>query len=202
LTEVPSHILAASAAAVPSEEGLMRLRKEAQRWFDLETEIAALEKKLEERKAESNQIRQKTLPDLFAEIGTDNIGLPEAGEFGSDVVVENYYKAGITADWDEARRQRGFAELGRLGGDALIKTVVSVVFGKGEIEKARQLDEMIRASPIGNTHIPEISMAVQWNTLTSFLKERIEAGDQIENAEDLGLSTGRIAKIKPRRKRK
>lgn len=202
MSEVPSHIMAASAAVVPTEEGLSRLRKVAQQWFDLDAEIEALEERLKEKKAESLVLQQRTLPDLFAEIGTDSVGLPEAGEFGADVVVDNYYKAGITADWEEERRARGFAELERLGGGDLIRTVLSVTFGKGELELARKLDELIRQSPIGNTHIPEISMAVPWNSLTSFLKERVEAGTQIDNREDLGLSTGRIAKIKHRKKRK
>lgn len=194
--------MAASAVVVPTEEGLSRLRREAQRFFDLQQEISSIEKSLSEKKAELLQIQQKSLPDLFAEIGTDNIGLPEAGENGADVVVDTYYKAGITADWEEERRQRGFRELERLGGDALITTVVAVTFGRGEYEKARQLDELIRSSPIGNTHTPEISMSVHWGSLTSFLREQIEAGTQIENREDLGLSTGRIAKIKPRKQKR
>ena len=202
MTEVPSHILAASEVVVPTEEGLSRLRREAQRWYDLEAEIAELEKRIAEKREESLKIQQRTLPDLFAEIGTDNIGLPDAGKFGADVVVTNYYKAGITADWEEERRQRGFDELERLGGGALIATVLAVRFGRGEIEDARELDRIIRESPLGNRYTPEISMAVHWGSLTSFLKEQIEGGVQIENAEDLGLSTGRIAKIKPRKKRK
>lgn len=194
--------MAASAAVVPTEEGLSRLRKEAQRWFELETEISSLEKILAQKREESLQIKQKTLPDLFSEIGTDNIGLPDAGEFGADVVVENYYKAGITADWEEDRRQRGFRTLEELGGEALIATVVSVRFGKGEIENARLLDKIIRDSPLGNQYTPEIAQSVHWGSLTSFLKEQIEAGVQIDNREDLGLSTGRIAKLKPRKRRK
>ncbi len=199
MSEVPSHILAAAASVVPTEEGLSRLRKTAREWFDLQTEIERLEKQVADKKAEALVLQQRTLPDLFAEIGTDRIGLPDAGEFGSDVVVENFYKAGISSEWEEPRRVKGFEALEELGGGGLINTVVSVTFGKGEVEKARQLDQIIRDSPLGNEYVPEISMSVHWASLTSFVKEQIQAGETVP-MEDLGATTGRIAKIKKRKK--
>lgn len=194
---VPSHILAAAAAAVPSAENLEKLRVAALELANITARIENLSddlKKAQEREAE---LKRTILPDLFAQAGTDKIGLPEAGV---DINVKNYYKASISAEWPVEKQSEAFAWLESEGHGGLIRVTVSVSFGKGEIEKAKQLQELIRQSPIGNTHPAEIKMGVPWQTLTSFVREQYEAGEELP-LETLGAVAGRIAEVKKRKEK-
>ena len=194
---VPSHILAAAAAAVPSAENLEKLREAALELASVTASIEDYSEKLRKAQEREGELKRTILPDLFAAAGTDNIGLPEAGV---DIRVKNYYKASISAEWPVEKQSEAFAWLESEGHGGLIRVVVSVSFGKGEIEKARELQERIRKSPIGNTHPAEIKMGVPWQTLTSFVREQYEAGEQLP-LETLGAVAGRIAEVKKRKEK-
>lgn len=194
---VPSHILAAAAAAVPSAENLEKLREAALELAMVTREIEDLSANLQKQQAREAELKRTILPDLFAAAGTDKIGLPEAGV---DITVKNYYKASISAEWPVEKQNEAFSWLESEGHGGLIKVTVSVSFGKGELDKAKELQELIRQSPIGNTHPPEIKMGVPWQTLTSFVKEQYEAGEQLP-LETLGAVAGRIAEVKKRKEK-
>lgn len=208
---VPDHIIAASAALVPSEDKLVILRSRCQAWWDKQQRIEELEAEAKKLKAEALEMQHRELPSLFSDIGIDNIGLPDANV---DIVVRPYYKASISADWPPEQQEEAFRVLEQHGGGPLVQVVVSVAFAKGEIEKARELQELIRQSPIGNTHPVNVKMGVNWNTLTSWIREiftrdpetaarLMGAGQEVVKTplEKLGATVGQIADIKKRNKK-
>jgi hypothetical protein len=196
LSEIPAHLLA-GATVVASDDKIAELRKACQEWYDIQLEIETTEAALKDLRARSQEIQHKELPAKFAELNTDKIGLPDANV---DIVVEPYYKASISSEWDQSRQNDAYSWLEENGHGGLMKVVVSVAFQKGELEKARELQELIRKSPIGNTHPVDVGMSVHWGTLTSFVKEQVTAGEVLP-LDTLGAVVGSIAKVKKRKQK-
>lgn len=197
----PSHIVAAAAIAMPSDDKIAALRKKAQELYEVSARIERGEALLKELGARKLAIEMQELPALFEQAGMDKIGLPDAGENGADVVVGPHFKASISSEWEQEKQNEAFQFLEDTGNGGLIKVTVSVEFGKGEIDKARELQEIIRKSPIGNTHPVSVSMGVHWGTLTSWLKEawaNQSRGYDIP-LEKIGAIVGQVAKIKQRK---
>lgn len=182
---------------MPSGDKIEALREKAQEFYEVDRRIEVLEVELDEKKKRRLEIQHRELPDIFAEAGVDVIGLPDAGV---DVKVRNYYKASISSEWEEQQRQEAFAALEVAEGGDLIKTIVSYEFGKGEVEKARELQQIVHDSPLGNTVLPNVSMSVHWGTLTSFVRAEYEAGRELP-LEKIGAIVGRIAEIKKRKEK-
>jgi hypothetical protein len=84
----------------------------------------------------------------------------------------------------------------------LLRTVVSVAFGPGEDEHAAACAGLLRGYFRGRNDIQKDvteAVTVHWKTLTSFVKEQVESGEELP-LPLLGATVGRVAEIKKRRK--
>ena len=131
-----------------------------------EDEIAELEEKLKAKKEEADNISSNVIPELLAEQGLAEIKLAD----GSKVSVRKEFRA--TLKKDEIAREGSYQWLRdpRLGD--IIKNIISVTFGKGEDDKAKQLLDLAA----DNGYEPQQKSDVAWNTLTALYEERIQAG--------------------------
>lgn len=195
--EMPSFIgeEAGVAKAMPTDAALKNLAAKAQELETLEQRIENGEALLASLKEQANTLRHKTLPDLMALIGTDRIGIPGAD---ADLVEKPYYRANIAAEWTQERKDAAFAYLEGRGDGALVRTQVTVSFGKGELRFAKMLERTIRESKRFGKFEPVVARTVPWNTLTAFVKEQVEKGRTLD-LEVLGATVGRIAEIKKRK---
>lgn len=199
-------------ATVPTEAGASRLRSMAVRMVTLQDRIADIEAELKTANVELWDLKTRDMPSLMAELDVDKIGLAESGV---DLVMEPYVHANIRADWEEEKREAGFAELDRIDGGNIVKNVVSLQFSRNEaaltqafmevLEDAQFRDrvaELVRAIDPDTNHttLPdaELARAVQWNTLTAFVREQIQRGTVLD-LEKLGATVGSIVKIKKRK---
>lgn len=187
-------------SSMASDEKIGTVQRAAQRLVDLEAAIKKMESEtLPEMKRQRTELAQKTLPSLFESVGTDRIGVPSADV---DVVVEPYYFANIKADWPEEQRQAAFDHLERdleLGN--IVSVTLTMVFTRGDIEKARECQQMLLQSKFGNSNPPRFDMGVPWNTLTAALKEVAQRRPAPKiDLEKLGATIGETAKIKKRKK--
>lgn len=121
--------------------------------------VADLEEQLSVAKRDLARIETEDLPELMREIELTSFQL----EDGSTVSVEEMVTCSIT----EARRAEAHAWLLEHGFGGLIKTEVSVAFGRGEHAAAEAC-----AASIGGT----LKEAVHPSTLKSFVKEQMTAG--------------------------
>lgn len=219
---------AADVSSAPSDEQIAKLRVKALELVSAEEEVSRLERDLEAAKQRKNALAHKELPEIFNDLGVDNFGLADAGEFGVDLQLSPYYKASIQADWDEDKKERAFDHLEEIGGGDLVKTEVKFVLGRGQIELARTivacirtLAEAMEAEGCGDIPQASISKGVPWNSLTSFVKERTaleqtpdflvlleQAAEADEpppptmNLEVLNATVGQVVKIKARKAKK
>lgn len=216
---------AALAAAVkrdrtaPAEDSLERVRVILRTARDKDREVNDLETRLKEVKAQVLELKQKTLPDLYDEVGIDNLGLPAEGNLPAyDCKLENFYHANISADWEEEKRQAAFSYLDDLtvaevipgkknkdgspatrqvsanAGD-LIKTTYTVLLPRGNRKKALDVEKALQK--LGVDIVSKLE--VPWNTLTAWVKEQVEKHNTTPNLEVLGATVGRVVKLKERK---
>jgi hypothetical protein len=132
----------------------------------IEDEIAAIEEQLKSKKAESDDISSRVIPELLAEQGLSEIKLAD----GSKVSVKKEFRC--TLPKDEAKRQAAYEWLRNEKLGDIIKNNIFVTFGKGEDDKAKQLLDLAAE----NGFEPQQKSDVAWMTLTALFRERIEAG--------------------------
>ena len=142
------------------------LADECQKWKDTEDMIKSAEQHLKDLKAKADDIGSRVIPELLAEQGLTSIKLAD----GSSVSVKKEYRC--TLPKDDSRREQCYKWLrdNQLGD--IIKNNVSVTFGRGEDDKAKQLLDLA----VANGFDPQQKSDVSWNTLTALFRERIESG--------------------------
>ena len=118
------------------------------------------------KKAEADDISSRVIPELLAEQGLSEIKLAD----GSKVSVKKEFRA--TVPKDDTKRENALQWLRTNGLGDIIKNNVSVTFGKGEDDKAKQLLDLAAE----NGYEPQQKSDVSWNTLTALYRERVEAG--------------------------
>lgn len=124
--------------------------------------VASLEQQLATAKSDLTRLEQEDLPDLMMELGLSSFKMDN----GASVEIVNEVHCGIT----EERRRAAHDWLIQHNFGGLIKTEVSVAFGKGELEKAQHVAEEIGGS---------VKESVHPATLKSFIKEQMAAGSAV-----------------------
>jgi hypothetical protein len=172
---------------------LQSLHSKLAEFRDLQLEIADREEQLKKKKELYNELRFRSLPDLFDEHGIDHIGVPAASDNlpAYDAEINNYYHASIAAAWPPSKRQEAFDELRRVGGADIVETVVSVRFARANANDANILAETLRVKGYQATVEPYIP----WQRLTAWLKQHIEQGGLWPDLEKIGGNVGRIVKL-------
>ena len=142
------------------------LADECQKLKDTEDMIKSAEQHLKDLKTKADDIGSRVIPELLAEQGLTSIKLSD----GSSVSVKKEYRC--TLPKDDSKREQCYKWLrdNQLGD--IIKNNVSVTFGRGEDDKAKQLLDLAAA----NGYEPQQKSDVAWMTLTALFRERIEAG--------------------------
>lgn len=198
----PSAALAAAmkadAAEGPTEASLEVVRRHIREVRDNARQIADLETRLKELGEAQVKLTQRTLPDLFNEVGIDQLGIPAEGNLPAyDAKLTPFYHANIAADWPEEKQAAAFDYLAAkgTGGEDLIRTVITVSLGKGEHKTAQKVIAGLKKSGIAYT----VKQAVPWNTLTAWVKEQIEKHQTTPKLDLIGATVGDVVKLKERK---
>jgi hypothetical protein len=167
-------------------ERLTALAAEAR---DLEDQINADTVALEELKGKHDKITKRFIPTIMEELALEKFTMSD----GAEISIKESIAASISAE----NKPAAFAWLAERNFDGIIKTKVQSEFGKGEIEKARELVARINEAGFDAS----LDQNVHPMTLKSFVKERLEAGDSIP-LDVFGVFESKEAKIKlPKRKK-
>ena len=181
-----------SGAAAPKEGQLQAIRDAGAQLRDAEREKADIEERLRETNQKIQELQFKKLPDLMHEAGIDRLGLPAHGNLPAcDAKLQPFYRANIAADWPPEKRQEAFNWLEDHGHGDLLKVSVTVQFGRGDLDKARELEGKLAAMGMQ----PSIGMSVPWTTLTAWLKEQVEKYHSTPPLETIGGTVGSIVKL-------
>jgi hypothetical protein len=195
--KAPAFLAEVSGTDIPlSQDKLTELRNEVVRAKKLALQIADLEEQLADANKELNELQQKTLPDLFMEIGIDEIAVPAEGNMPAfKATCSPFYAAGIPVKWDAVKRQEAFAYLTELGAGDLIKTELNIKFGRDHRNEAVELAKELHDKGL----TPDMKEAVHSATLTAWLREMVEINGFTPDLEKIGGTVGRVVKIKEKR---
>lgn len=148
-----------------------------------EEQLEQLEAQIKETKKELLKLTDEDLPGLLHEIGLSDFKLKD----GSEVKVKPTYGGSIKV----ANREEAFQWLRDNGHGDIIKNTITCSFKKGEDELAEQFSRMATEKGF----IPENKTEVHPGTLKSWVKERVETGEEFP-MELFGAYVGQRAYIK------
>jgi hypothetical protein len=157
----------------------------------LELEKEELEGRLKEVSERINFIAFESLVDVMNEKRVAKFQLDREGNkpaFLAELLP--FYRANIAASWDEERKYRAFQALEDFGASDLIKTVVTFSFPRGEKKVAQKL--ITRHKDL----FPKMAESVHSMTLTSWVREQVEAGKPTPAHDVIGAQVGQHVKIK------
>lgn len=144
-------------------------------------------------KADLARTLTEDLPELMRELTLTELKL----EDGTEVDIREEVDCSIT----EANRVNAHAWLREHGFGALIKSAVSVFFGRDEEAMRDELLELLASHFEGTDKVPEVHETVHPATLKSFIKERraaaADAPDDVPPTALFGIYAYSKAKVVP-----
>lgn len=157
--KTPAPARKAPAASIPNLDDIVEFAKQQ---VALEKRIAKGEELLSELRKQHTKISMEDLPTAMFEAKLKEFTLSS----GERIEIKEDFSVGISV----ANRPAAFGWLEKHGYGAMIKCEVSVLFGKGELEKAQKL-----ALELGKKKITaQVTRDVHWQTLKSFVKESVQ----------------------------
>lgn len=184
---IPDWMEGESPKAAPTVT-LAEVVSAAERALSIQNQIDEKQAELEQLDRELSSLQRFKIPDMLDSLGISEFKL----EDGTKLKVEQSIQANISA----ANKPAAFRWLRENKFDGIIKTVVKADFGKGESEEASRAVALLDEAGFA----VEMSETVHAATLKSFVKERLEAGDNIP-VDVFGIFDSKIAKFtKPKRK--
>lgn len=166
------------------QDSLKELTKLANALIAAEAAVESAEQALKEAKERARQLREEELPDFMQELGVNELRLEGGEKIG--------YKDDVRLEWDAPKKERAFTWLEEHDFGGLIKTEVSVAFGKGQLEWAKKLMRDLAEA----FHLePEMKRDVNWQTMCAFLREQIAEGNPIP-LEEWGAVSIKKATVK------
>lgn len=183
-----------------SDSKMKRLAVLSQELADLDKWITATEEELKVRKERKYALETKELVDLMMDIGLTVTGVDDV-----QIQIEKKCHANIASTWEDEKRLAAFQHLREIGGEDLIKNTLSVSAGRESDDKMQQIRQRVvqMLAEVELEASVKLEPTVQWNTLTSFVKSVVDAGEIPVDLEALGATYAPVAKIvKPKKKGK
>lgn len=128
----------------------------------LQNGVTDLEAALKDMKGMLLKVEMEDLPAALAEAGVSELTL----EDGTNVKMKNDFSVAIP----EKRRDEAYGWLEKNEYGGMIKTELVVSFGKGELEKAEKLAQVLLNKKLDVS----LSQTVHWQTLKAWIKEMEE----------------------------
>ena len=170
-----------------SDEQLQSIALLAEKQVQLEQARELLSIQMDHLMEELQQVKENLLPDAMMALGLESFVLKS----GYAVCVDKFYAGKIPDD----RSSEAFAWLRTHGLESIIKREVKLVFGKGEDDRATETMIWMRKQGLD----PVDKTGVHPQTLKSFIRERMENGQELPN-ELFGVFVGNRAKVTPPKK--
>lgn len=170
--------------SVPNDSQLRRIANLADLQVKYEDEVARLEEALKRANINLRQIAEGDLPQAMSEVGLKKAVTAK----GFSISIETDYYASLTGKY----REPALKWLRKEKLDPLINRVVSVVFGKGEDEKADRLLNLIKVN-LPKAH-PLDKEEVHTGSFKAAVKEMLEKGRNVPLG-DIGVNEVTRAKI-------
>lgn len=191
---------AAMAKAVAPADKLISTRLLAAKAREIQLEVLNLEERIADLKKQLRDITEEQLPELMDEAGIAKLELERDGNMPAvKVAMKPFYRAGISASWDDERKEKAYNWLVEHDAGDLIKATVTIKFNKESYSDAISLAKEL-AETYSNVNVDR---NVHGGTLSAWLKEQVEECGRSDIPLDvIGGSMGRIVKIDIEKRKK
>ena len=132
-----------------------------------QAQLQVQEDAVKQKKKDIEHLSGEVIPTMLSEMGLSFLKLQD----GSSVEVKTNYSATIT----QAKKEEAFKWLRENGLGDIIKTEISVAFGRNEDNKAADYAELAKGQGLE----PMQKLKVEPMTLKALVRERIEAGKEM-----------------------
>lgn len=179
--------------AIPVD--LDAIRAAIKRKRDIDREVLDLEARLSDLNAQRVHIEETQLPEMFLNAGITSIEIPASGNSPAYVAkIQDYYKANISASWDEERRVLAFETLTKLDLGPLIKSEVKVQFDRDKIKEAMDLAKSLISRGLNVS----LTQTVPWKSLSSAFRELCQTGRRpsANDCDAIGARSGKHVVVK------
>jgi hypothetical protein len=166
---------------------LQAIAVEARKAAKIELRIKQLETEVKNLKKEHYLIVGKTLTDLMLSSGTSLY-------VTDDKKVRVEMKSIVSGSLPKAedRREQALAEVIRAGGEAMIKSEISVTFNKTDHNQALSFFEEVKERELGAVEMTE---GIHPQTLCAFVRECLREGAAIDTNK-IGVYVAQLAEVK------
>jgi len=188
------------ADEAPPQDKLEFVRDQVRHMRDLERRIEDVEALGKELRGQRRHMETETLPDLFMELGINNLGLEAEGNMPAyDARLQDHYHANIRSDWPDGQQQEALEWLRDHGLGDIIKTVITIELGLGSGSLLDKVENFLNKLKIPYQR----QQSVPWNTLTMMVKDRYRNGKPLgtKDLRVLGATVGHIVKLKPKKEK-
>lgn len=180
--------LGAKEGAVAPSDALSLLKDCLAEMLDMERVVEQMEEDLKAAKHHLQVIKTSRVPDLMNQVGVSSLTME-----GKVVELTDFVSGSLPKDPE--KRQRAMEWLENEGAAGLLKTEVSIEFGRNQHNEALSVADDLR----NKGYSPLVSSNIAPQTLAKFARDRLKAGESID-FELLGLYTGKVAKVKESKK--
>lgn len=132
-----------------------------------EADVVLAEQDLKQKKEEARRLREDTLPCIMQELGLSELVLST----GERLII----KQDVYASIPESKKAKAYGWLEKHGHGGLVKTEITVTFGRGEEEKATKLFVKLHKA----NYPTALEQNVHAQTLRAFLRAELKAGTNI-----------------------
>lgn len=147
---------------------------------DKQDEADDLEASLKSVKEEIERLETVLIPELMGNITQIKTS------YGAVVNIKPILRANIKKE----DRSAAFKWMDETGHGELIKTAIEMAYGRGELQKAKEVVDQLRELGLK----PVLSEEVHWQTLNAWAKEQFNLG--MEFPSFIGIYTGKKAEVK------
>jgi len=180
--------LGAEGGAATPPDALARLQTSVDELLEMEKIVEQMEEDLKAAKATLQSLRTGRIPDLMNEIG-----MPFLVRNGKSVELTDFVSGSLPKDPE--RRAQAIKWLENKGAGGLMRTEVSVEFGRNQHNEALSIAGELRDKGLA----PTVASTIAPMTLQKFARDKLKAGEEID-FEILGLYTGKVVKVKDSKK--
>jgi hypothetical protein len=161
---------AGQTAPEVKEDSLSTVSRLATRQLELTRQVQEATEKLERLQSELKMVSERDLPIAMLEAGFKKFVMDN----GASISIEKYYGASISVD----NRPRAFQWLIDNGHAGILKTEVTVPFGKGQDarDEAKDLADKLKVEGYDASH----EESVHPQTLKAWVREQLENGARPE----------------------
>ena len=152
---------------LPSNSEMSSLTSLGQDLVTAEENVFQAEHQLKLAKAKRDHIQNTLIPELMNELGVEELKLTG----GRKVAVKPIFSVTPLAE----NRPLVYAELEKQGAGSLIKTTVSVPFGRGDEQKVKDLLQLLQDNGLAG----QLAKKVEPQTLKKHVKERLAEGKPV-----------------------